>query len=88
MPRQPEDLTHHRFGKLVVLKRSPTRPAYWVCQCDCGSVRVVNGGSLKQNKTLSCGCYRAERVKAPRKIKKRKKTKRTKPESYMTGEWI
>ena len=48
------------FGWLTVLSRSGSKngKAEWSCRCKCGSVVVVSGGSLRQGKTKSCGCYR------------------------------
>lgn len=34
----------------------------WSCQCECGTVRDVIETSLIQNKSLSCGCLRNERI--------------------------
>lgn len=57
-----EDLTGRRFGKLVVLERDKSRPdiPYWICQCDCGRIKTVQGANLKRTdgeQTVSCGCF-------------------------------
>jgi len=34
------DLTGQRFGKLIAIKRAPSRNdryTRWICQCDCGN---------------------------------------------------
>ena len=58
------DLSNKRFGKLVVIKRVGTgnhkRPL-WLCKCDCGKEKLVNGQSLRDGGALSCGCYGRER---------------------------
>jgi hypothetical protein len=57
------DLTGRRYGRLLVLGFSHTtelRQAKWRCACDCGSEAIVTGNSLKNGKTQSCGCLRAE----------------------------
>lgn len=60
------DLTGQRFGRLQVLYRycenTCNNGAQWVCQCDCGNIKVIRGGSLtKQTKpTRSCGCQTYE----------------------------
>ena len=57
--RKPEDLTNHRFYKLLVLEITPERKngsAVWKCQCDCGNIVYVPASSLKNNGTKSCGC--------------------------------
>ena len=54
------DLTGQRFEKWLVINRSIPNgkdgDALWNCQCDCGTVRPVNGNSLKRGETKSCGC--------------------------------
>lgn len=60
------DLTEKRFGKLKVIKYYKSNKngrALWLCQCDCGNIKVVLGNSLLNKSTLSCGCYNKERSK-------------------------
>lgn len=49
-----------RFGSLVVSEFAyiKNRNAFWACKCDCGNTRVVNGKSLRNGNTKSCGCLR------------------------------
>lgn len=57
------DLTGKKFGRLTVLKRSPeniNRKPAWVCQCECGNIKIVRGSDLKEGKTKSCGCLQKE----------------------------
>ena len=35
----------------------------WLCRCDCGNEKVILKSSLLNGYTLSCGCYRNERIK-------------------------
>ncbi|MHC0037905.1 hypothetical protein [Pseudoneobacillus sp. C159] len=59
------DLTGRRFGKLVVLSahqvpigkdRYRTR---WICLCDCGKEKIIDGSALLAGKTQTCnGCFR------------------------------
>jgi len=55
-----KDETGNRYGKLVVLRRATgegrSRRSYWECLCDCGTMKVVFGDSLRQGCTSSCGC--------------------------------
>lgn len=53
-----------RFDRWVVLERlnKKTKGYYWFkCQCDCGTIKSVFGGSLRDGGTQSCGCLRLER---------------------------
>jgi hypothetical protein len=70
--RKAIDLTGQRFGRLIVLKNTEERDKYnytlWLCKCDCGKTRVVNGGALKSGNTISCGCYKKEKSRDSRTI--------------------
>ncbi len=59
---RPIDLTGARFGRLVVLKQSigSGRGAYWLCECDCGTQKVIASSCLRSGKTKSCGCLHDE----------------------------
>jgi hypothetical protein len=57
------DLTGMRFGRWVAIERDPivhAAGAYWICKCDCGTIRSVNTQALRKGKSTSCGCYHAE----------------------------
>ena len=48
-----------RFGMLTVIKKSPTKkghPNEWVCQCDCGNMKIATSSGLIRSVTTSCGC--------------------------------
>lgn len=48
-----------RFGKLVVLSEYPERKGnaiMWVCRCDCGNTKIINGNNLRNGKSTTCGC--------------------------------
>lgn len=55
-----KNLVGQRFGRLVVIQRSPetrkSKAAYWECRCDCGGATVARGGSLVYGEVKSCGC--------------------------------
>jgi hypothetical protein len=59
------DLTGQRFGKWTVIKRvpdkTPGRPL-WLCHCDCGVEKIVNGASLRQGRSRGCGCLRNKKL--------------------------
>jgi hypothetical protein len=64
-----------RFGRLEVLSETDRRSSgciVYICRCDCdGKLVYVNGHSLRQGSTQSCGCYRLFRIReATRKAPK------------------
>lgn len=66
-------LEGERYGKLVVLEEAA--PIYsktgkmirrWKCRCDCGNIKIVRHGDLRNGSTVSCGCYNYEKEPAAR----------------------
>lgn len=59
-----EDLTGRRFGRLTVLARvhQPGNPT-WLCICDCGSEKKMQGSGLRNGAVKSCGCLKLEILK-------------------------
>lgn len=54
-----------RFGRMIVLQiQSGGRV---LAHCDCGREKSVMAAHLKTNRTMSCGCARAEMLSARRK---------------------
>lgn len=48
-----------RFGKLTVLEAAGSNPdnsLNYLCQCDCGNTKVINGVNLRKGIATSCGC--------------------------------
>jgi hypothetical protein len=61
--KQTPNLEGLRFGRWVVIKRSPHIPnshAKWECVCDCGTISCVVGAYLKNGQSKSCGCLKEE----------------------------
>lgn len=59
MAPQKIDLTGHRYGRLTVLCYERTSTAgkrYWQCKCDCGTLKSIEGASMRKGDTVSCGC--------------------------------
>jgi len=58
------DLTGKRFGRLLVMSQSiiygNRKQIKWDCICDCGNKKTINGESLKNGHSKSCGCFRKE----------------------------
>lgn len=63
------DLTGHRFGRLVAIRRLTKEECYsakdykWECRCDCGNVTNVLVGNLRNGNSTSCGCGRLEALR-------------------------
>lgn len=60
-----KDLTGKRFGRWVVLGideklTKEKHNTYWICKCDCGTIKSVAGSSLNNGISTSCGCYKKE----------------------------
>lgn len=51
-----------RFGRWVVLREGPPSPTQrrLVCECDCGTRRLVHVSSLTNGRSRSCGCLHRE----------------------------
>lgn len=49
-----------RFGRWVVLSRDNSRPGYYICRCDCGTIKSVCVGTLNNGQSKSCGCLSRE----------------------------
>lgn len=57
------DLTGEKYSRLTVLGLSPKmsgRKSFWVCECECGSKKVVRSDSLRKGLVKSCGCLKRE----------------------------
>lgn len=48
-----------RYGMLKVLLYVPKKG--WLCKCDCGNDKYVDGNHLRNFKYLSCGCSSRKR---------------------------
>lgn len=67
------DMSGQRYGRLLVLKRAPSRKrpsggciTFWLCKCDCGAEKEIQSEALKKGKSQSCGCLRHELICARR----------------------
>ena len=59
-----QDLTGKKFNRWTVLEydndRSGSGKSYWICKCDCGTIKSVRSDRLKDNSSKSCGCLNRE----------------------------
>lgn len=53
------DLTGHRYGLWTVIKRA-SRRRHWLCRCDCGTVKSVDGHNMRSGASTNCGCRKAQ----------------------------
>lgn len=61
-----KDEIGNKYGRLTVLSRSKNNhrgDAQWLCRCDCGSVIITKGISLRSGHAKSCGCLQKEVVR-------------------------
>lgn len=51
-----------RFGRWTVLEEAGRKhgAVMWKCQCDCGTIKDVSSGHLRNGRSVSCGCYNRE----------------------------
>jgi hypothetical protein len=57
------DLTGQTFGRWRILSRaenSPKGQARWLCQCECGTKKVMESIHLRRGISRSCGCLKIE----------------------------
>ncbi len=59
------DLIGQKFGRLIVIKKagsSRDKHILWLCRCDCGKDKIIQGNHLKSGATKSCGCLNREKT--------------------------
>ena len=55
-----KDIKGQKFTRLTVIEekgKNKYGSYMWLCKCDCGNEIVVDGASLRNSHTKSCGCY-------------------------------
>lgn len=63
MGRPASNMIGKVFGRLTVISRLspyPSKDIKWNCVCECGKQVMVWGYNLRNNETVSCGCYMKE----------------------------
>lgn len=62
-----DNLIGKRFGNLVVIEQCETKRGVkrnsWVCKCDCGNGKEINGKILINKQAKSCGCMHYKSLK-------------------------
>jgi hypothetical protein len=59
--REIGDLKGRRFGRLIALERVESGPGghvQWLCQCECGTQKVLRASHLTSGGVRSCACWR------------------------------
>ncbi len=69
LPHPLKNRIGQKFGRWIVLERAPDRTnpkgrpmVFWLCRCDCGTVREVRAGNLAGGQSVSCGCLTREKT--------------------------
>ena len=59
------DLTGQKFNRWTVLERAENKGkvVYWKCECECGTIKDVQGNHLRDGTSKSCGCLQKEIAK-------------------------
>lgn len=60
-----ENLLGQKFGKLTVIKKDEEksgkgRGAFWIAECECGSIKSYSARNLKRNQSCGCAISRGE----------------------------
>ena len=53
-----------KFNRWTVLEKDATKSTFWICQCNCGTIRSIKATALYLETSKSCGCYNLEQLKA------------------------
>jgi hypothetical protein len=55
-----KDITGQRFGRLLTIRfvGVEDNQAAWLFRCDCGTEKIITGGSVKSGGIQSCGCLK------------------------------
>ena len=66
--RRAKNLINQKFGKLTVIcrienKNSTDRNSKWLARCECGNYILINAKSIREGRSISCGCFRSEYLK-------------------------
>lgn len=60
------DLKGQRFGLLTVTSRAENsvKETRWYCKCDCGTIYIAWGATLRNGRATSCGCDLSAKLSA------------------------
>lgn len=67
------DMVGKKIGRWLVIKETKNRTSNgsvkFLCKCDCGKYKEVNGALLRNGQSTSCGCYNREIITNPNRIR-------------------
>lgn len=70
------------YGRLTVIEEAPSRTTHkgkiifrWLCRCECGNFKTVDGPQLLAKTTRSCGCLHRDNCRTVNVIHGRTRTK-------------
>jgi len=60
------DISGDVYGRLTAVRRIDSRDGktFWLCKCTCGNETSVYLGHLRGGRTVSCGCFKKDILKA------------------------
>jgi len=78
LPKNVKNIKGEVFEKWIVVSYAGTiksikdgivtsAVAHWNCLCECGNLRTISGGHLRNGASKSCGCYKPKAVESGRK---------------------
>ncbi len=62
------DLTNKHFSEWTVLREATKeekgnkKGLFWICECSCGTIKMVSGMSLRNGDSKSCGCMTSKYI--------------------------
>lgn len=59
-----DDLTGSTFTRLTAIRRLEGLGSWWECLCECGKLKAIQAGKLKNGSVRSCGCLQKEHASA------------------------
>lgn len=73
MPKKLE-LVGQVFGRLTVVGKEENsgKNTLWICNCECGNIKITKSAYLRRGEVRSCGCLRKEKT-----LKQNKEIKQT-----------
>ena len=64
IPNRTNNLTGKSFHRWLVIdfSHSKRKHTYWICRCECGTIKPVRADQLQNGESKSCGCWHKEKA--------------------------